>query len=193
MRLAFSLLLGLALASCGSEEDEVPAFAVGGTVAGMTGRGLVLFMKGEYLDVPSDGEFVFETRIEDGDTYSVAVAEQPTAPRQVCTLANARGTVDGADVNDVAVTCIDAIYAIGGTVSGLEGDGLLLQNNGREVLAVDANGPFTFAIPVEDGSAYDVRVFAQPSDPDQTCAVSRGTGRVVRADVSNVAVDCTTP
>src|SRR5215831_20631647 len=36
-------------------------------------------------------------------------------------------------------------YTIGGTVTGLSGTGLVLQDNGGDNLAVSASGPFTFA------------------------------------------------
>src|SRR5689334_17280729 len=58
-----------------------------------------------------------------------------------------------------------ASYTVGGTVSGLTGSGLVLQNGGGDNLAVAQNGPFTFATALADGMAYDVSVLAQPSAP----------------------------
>ena len=43
-----------------------------------------------------------------------------------------------------AVTCANNGYTVGGTVSGLSGGGLVLQNNGGDDIAVSANGTFTF-------------------------------------------------
>ena len=84
-----------------------------------------------------------------------------------------------------------ATFTIGGTVSGLSGTGLVLQDNGGDSLAVSANGPFTFATALASGSAYSVTVSAQPSSPAQTCAVTNGSGTAV-ANVTNVQVACTT-
>lgn len=81
-------------------------------------------------------------------------------------------------------------YSIGGTVSGLSGSGLVLQDNGGDNLAVSANGTFTFATKVNSGAAYAVTVLTQPSNPAQTCAVTNGSG-TASADVTNVAVACT--
>lgn len=81
-------------------------------------------------------------------------------------------------------------YSIGGSVSGLSGTGLVLQDNGGDNLAVTASGPFTFATKINSGSAYSVTVMTQPSNPAQTCTVANGTG-TASADVTSVAVSCT--
>ena len=81
----------------------------------------------------------------------------------------------------------DKKYAIGGTVSGLNGT-LVLQNNGTESLGITANGAFTFKNKVKSGGAYAVTITTQPAG--QTCAVASGSG-TASADVTNVAVTCT--
>ena len=78
-------------------------------------------------------------------------------------------------------------YTVGGSVSGLTGTGLVLQNNGGDNRAVTANGAFTFATSVGAGSPYNVTVFTQPTG--QTCTVQNGSG-TAQANVSNVAVSC---
>ena len=78
-------------------------------------------------------------------------------------------------------------YAIGGTVSGLTGAGLVLQNNSAGNLAVAANGAFSFANSVGAGASYAVTVLTQPAG--QTCAVQNGSG-TANAAVSNVLVSC---
>lgn len=79
-------------------------------------------------------------------------------------------------------------FTIGGTVSGLSGTGLVLQNNGGDNLAVAANATsFNFAAAVANGTAYSVGVLTQPTG--QTCSVQNGSG-TASANVSNVAVAC---
>jgi Galactose oxidase, central domain/Kelch motif len=80
---------------------------------------------------------------------------------------------------------------IGGTVTGLTGSGLVLQDNGGDNLSVTASGSFTFKTALKSGSAYAVTVLTQPSSPSQNCAVTGGTGTAT-ANVTNVAVACTT-
>ncbi len=92
----------------------------------------------------------------------------------------------------LAGTGTAAYYTIGGTVSGLSGTGLVLQDNGDDNLPISANGPFTFAKPVAGGSTYNVTVLTQPSNPTQNCVVTNGSGTAY-ANVTNVQVACTTP
>lgn len=79
-------------------------------------------------------------------------------------------------------------YTVGGSVTGLSGTGLVLQDNGGDNLAVSASGPFTFATKLNSGASYNVTVGTQPSG--QTCTVASGTG-TISANVTNVAVSCT--
>jgi len=81
-------------------------------------------------------------------------------------------------------------HTVGGTVSGLTGT-LTLQNNGGDDLDVSADGSFTFATALSDGSAYAVTILAQPAG--QTCEVTNGSGTISGADVTTVVVDCMTP
>ena len=83
-------------------------------------------------------------------------------------------------------------FSIGGTVTGLEGSGLVLQNSGGDDLAIVANGDFTFTTPLDDGSPYAVTVQSDPSNPDQSCDVTSGTGTVSGNDVTDVSVVCST-
>jgi ELWxxDGT repeat protein len=82
-------------------------------------------------------------------------------------------------------------FTVGGTVSGLTGTGLALQNNGIDTQAVAADGAFTFATPVASGSAFSVTIQTQPSGTlAQTCAVTSGSGFISDANIANVAVIC---
>jgi hypothetical protein len=81
-------------------------------------------------------------------------------------------------------------YTIGGTVSGLSGSGLILQNNVGNDLAISGPGAFTFTNDLGSGAAYSVTVATQPSEPAQNCVVTHGSGTVGNANVTNVAIDC---
>ena len=83
--------------------------------------------------------------------------------------------------------------AIGGTVSGLTGSGLVLKNNGGDSLSVGANGAFRFATSLSTGSAYSVSVASQPRTPMQLCAVTAGSGTAGSTDVSSISVTCAAP
>ena len=79
---------------------------------------------------------------------------------------------------------------IGGSVTGLEGSGLVLQNNGSDDLTITDNGDFTFDTPLTPGNSYNVTVFTNPTNPAQTCSVENGSGQVPTEDVTDVAVSC---
>lgn len=79
---------------------------------------------------------------------------------------------------------------LGGTVSGLTGTGLVLQNNGANNVTVPPNSTsFSFPRSMAIGSTYSVSVLTQPTSPLQSCAVSNGSGTVGTAP-SNIAVVC---
>lgn len=80
-------------------------------------------------------------------------------------------------------------YSVGGTVSGLTGSGLVLQNNGTDDLSISSDGEFTFPTTLADGETYNVTVLSPPSG--QAVSVTNGTGTITGADVTNVTVICT--
>ena len=70
-----------------------------------------------------------------GTPTSCRSRTQPSNPSQTCTVANATGIVVRRQVTNVAVTCVTNVFAIGGTVAGLDGSGLVLQQERRRRLA----------------------------------------------------------
>jgi hypothetical protein len=73
-----------------------------------------------------------------------------------------------------AKTTPPTTYTISGAVTGLVGTGLVLQDNGGNNLPVNGNGSFLFSTVFAIGSAYNVTVLTQPSNPTQSCAVQNG-------------------
>jgi len=78
-------------------------------------------------------------------------------------------------------------YTVGVDVSGFTGT-VVLQNNSVDDLSITADGTFTFATELADGSTYAVTVSTQPDG--QTCSVTSGSGTISGADVTSVTVDC---
>jgi N-acetylneuraminic acid mutarotase len=167
-------------------------YTIGGAVSGLAGSGLTLLDNGgNTMPINANGSFTFTTPVASGAAYAVTVGAQPSSPAQNCIVSNGSGTAT-ANVTGVQVTCSTVAYTIGGTVSGLTGSGLVLQDNGGDNLAVTANGAFTFATKIPSGSAYSVTVHVQPSSPSETCVVTSGSGTVATSNVTNVALACTT-
>ncbi len=80
-------------------------------------------------------------------------------------------------------------YTVGGTVSGLNDSGLVVQNNGGDGLRLaSTDTTFTFTTRLTAGTSYAVTIAAQPAS--QTCAIStNGSGTVGSSNVA-VAVAC---
>jgi hypothetical protein len=168
-------------------------FTVGGSVTGLVGTGLVLVLNGgNPRSIASNGSFAFEPPLPSNSQYRVEVATQPANPAQVCTVASGNGTIGGANVNSVRVTCASSTFSVGGTVTGVMGHGLVLQNNGSDNLPVTGDGGFQFTTELASGADYNVTVLASPTDPNQACTVTNARGRIGSADVSNIVVSCST-
>jgi hypothetical protein len=98
------------------------------------------------------------------------------------------GGCGGGGGNDAAAPS----YTIGGTVTGLAGQGLVLRNSNGDNLPVSTSGYFTFPVALSSGDSYAVIVATQPSMPTQTCAVIDGSGVAGTADIGDVSVVCAT-
>ena len=169
-------------------------FTVGGSVSGLTGSGLVLQNNGgDNLTIATSGNFTFATALASGAAFNVTVKTQPLSPTQTCVVTNPTGTLGSANITNVVVTCTTNTYSIGGSVIGLTGAGLVLQDNAGNDLAVAAgSSTFTFSTPIASGANYQVTLKTQPTVPTQSCAVTAATGKVVSSNITNVVVTCTT-
>ena len=169
-------------------------FTIGGTVIGLaTNDSVVLQDNGsDDLAVSTDGPFTFATPVASGASFAVTVLAEPGAPVQTCTVSGGTGTIGGGNVTSVTLNCTTNKYTVGGTVSGLAGSGLVLQDNGADSLTITGNGTFSFATPIAGNATYDVTILTQPTSPSQTCVVTNGSGTVGAANVTTVTVTCTT-
>ena len=89
-------------------------------------------------------------------------------------------------------------YKVGGTVSGLIGQGLTIEllnpatpahhTTILEQIDIVANGAFVFRIPPSQG--YGVAIVHQPHAPMQRCLVRSGRSVIGATDVSKVDIVC---
>ena len=110
-----------------------------------------------------------------------------------CSVSAVTGQGIGPASNTVSANFKVDPFTIGGHVSGLSGTGLVLRNNLDDDLEISADGSFTFAAALYDGSTYSVTVLTQPTGSDQTCSISNSKGTVSGADVVDVTVTCFKP
>ncbi|BEU45231.1 hypothetical protein MAFF211519_05560 [Ralstonia pseudosolanacearum] len=82
-------------------------------------------------------------------------------------------------------------YSVGGTVAGL-GSGLSVKllNNGGDAVTVTANGNFQFPTALASGAQYAATVGTRPSG--QQCTIGNDSGTMGSANVTNIAVTCST-
>jgi 6-phosphogluconolactonase len=108
---------------------------------------------------------------------------------------SACGGEDSGSVAPVApvIPGTPAKYTVGGTVTGLAGPGLVLENyvgNPVDDLAISASGSFTFGVQLLSGAEYGIDVKTQSLTPPQYCQVANDLGTVGTANVTNVQVTC---
>ena len=92
------------------------SYTVGGTVSGLVGSVVLRENNsGNNLTVTKNGTYTFTVQVVSGSAYNITVLTQPTG--QTCTVSGGSGTISG-NVTNVAVSCTNNSYTVGGTVSG---------------------------------------------------------------------------
>lgn len=161
---------------------------IAGTITGLTTNGLVLRNNGaDDLTIAANATtFQFAAPIAAGGGYSISAFTQPTG--LTCTVNDGVGSNVSANINTVDIMCSAITFTVGGTIAGLTGSGLVLQNNNGDDLTVATNATtFEFATPVAYGSNYAVAVSTQPTG--QFCSITDAAGTAT-AQVGNVALAC---
>ena len=116
----------LILSACGGSSDNVNFtgdYTVGGTVTGANSAILVINDTGGNPDsVSTDASFSFSGQPQSGAcykagcTYAVEIVNQPID--QVCSIANAAGTIGSSSVTDIAITCTSSPESIAYSFTG---------------------------------------------------------------------------
>jgi len=104
-------------ASATPQAVQPTTFTVGGTVSGLTGTVTLQNNGADSLAVSANSSFTFATAVINGSTYAVTVSAQPAG--QTCGVTNGSGTISGADVSNVSVSCVDDVPASGASLTSL--------------------------------------------------------------------------
>ncbi len=160
---------------------ETKKFSIGGNLVGLVGSGIWVLVQPPQSTqalsgvlLTSNGAFKFPEALADGSTYTIQLGAQPVTPFQTCSVANGTGTVNGGDITNISVTCTTTTYALGGTVTGLHGQGLVLRNNGGNDIAIDHDGAFTFPNRIDSVTPIEVTVAVSPTNLTQTRHIING-------------------
>ena len=90
------------------------SYTIGGTVSGLVSGNTVILQNngGDDLPVNANGGFTFDKALFDNADYEVTVSVQPSSPDQSCVVSSGSGTVTGADVSDISITCtVNQLFA----------------------------------------------------------------------------------
>lgn len=181
-------VLAATLAACGGKAS----FVVGGRIDGLSNQGLVLQLDGgNDLPVASGAtSFSFPNSISYGTEYKVTIKTQPE--HMTCSVANPTGSAGHTTSINVVIGCQQNSYTLGGSVSNLNADGLVIVNGGNGTLSVVKGATsFTMGGTIPVGTAYGLSVYNHPTG--QTCTITNGSGVMGDANRNNVQVNCTTP
>jgi 6-phosphogluconolactonase (cycloisomerase 2 family) len=164
-------------------------YTIGGSVTGLSASGLVLANGTDTYAVPAGASsYTLPTLVAPTSTYTVAVQAEPAGLN--CSVVNGGPTTMPAQaVSNANVSCTAQPFVLGGTITGLNGSGLVLTN-GTETLSVPANAAnFHFATGVPFDAPYAVGI--QTMATGLTCSVSNGSAAHMPAsNVSSVVVTC---
>jgi 6-phosphogluconolactonase (cycloisomerase 2 family) len=212
---AVALLSVGACSGSGGGATASAAYGIGGTVTGLeAGQSIVLQNNGrDDLRTSRNGSFQLVTPVSVGSAYAVTV--MPPLGTS-CTVTGGSGTAR-ANVTGVAVACVTPPafvgYSVGGVVSGLVGQGLVLELYGLNYtrpqvlgqLSIIRNADFQFAATIGSSGPnpqvaddiypslfhYSVVVHQQPQSPPQNCvAGALFSDFTVIANVADVSVVC---
>lgn len=167
-------------------------FMVGGSITGLQGSLVLQNNLTDDLTITTAGDstFAFPTTVPSGTGYHVTVKTQPA--NLECAVANAQGTVTNAHITSVTVTCSRPLHTIGGTI--VHSCAQTIRNNATDILTFPqgfASEPFTFTIPIAEGSSYNVT--ADLSGCMSLCTVMNGAGIVGTTNITNVMISCLPP
>jgi hypothetical protein len=164
------------------------AYTIGGNVFGLSGSLSLFDNSTDQLTSVMNGQFVFLMPVQSGQQFDV------TSSSGSCPVFGGTGTVGNADVMTVVVNCsTTGPYAIGGTVSGLNGSVVLKNSSNGDMVTISSNGSYAFPMLVPSAGPYNVAVQTAPFYPpaSQTCSVSNSLGNA-NGNVQNINVTCTT-
>jgi hypothetical protein len=184
VRFVVAAAMTMGLAACGGKAQ----FEIQGTVNKLKYPGLVLASNGQTVSVPANATtFKFGSTIDYGTTYKVTIQTQPA--HQQCGVVNSTDTAGRMQSINVLVNCEMNSYAIGGAVSGLTVDGLVLINGSNDTVTLSKGSTsYAFLSGVEYGTTYGVTVLTQPAG--LRCRVANGAGVMAEAAVTNINVTC---
>lgn len=207
LRSSVALACVFGLASCGG--DDRGEIAVRVNISGVNTSGLTLKLNDNpEHQVSNSGTYFFPELLPVDGSYTVTHKGRPDNVAQDCVLANGTGKVSTIGPSDITLTCIISTYDLGGTISGLKGELILVNGSIQRTFTGNSAGTAfnftmtkteadgTFTGKVAQGAPYGVLVFKQPTG--QNCQFaqkadnsgSTGNGTMPAGPVSTIQITC---
>ena len=192
LRSSLALLCGAILSACGGSDGSLQ---IAGSINGYTKTGLQLINNGngETLDVPTGiVNFSFLRQVSVDDDFDVQISKQPA--NATCVASNNKGKANVYNAYSVVITCTNEPRTLGGIVTGLTADGLVLANGTDTVTVARGATSFVFPHSIGDGSSYGINVLTQPTGQVCTIPTATSTGILTGGNrLDAVTVSCVTP
>ncbi len=121
------------------------------------------------LELTENGVFTLLDGLSEPTDYSVSITNQPMAPRQLCTVANAAGTMDAGSVRNIQIACTNALKFTARVTDAPIAYASVSVTIGDRVFTTiaDANGVFTVNIPVFDADTAKMVIAEATGSADQ--------------------------
>lgn len=167
-------------------------YAIGGTITGLAGTvTLKNTVNNDTVMITSSmtATYAFGMLVPSAGAYNVVVQTQPAYPphNQSCTVSNGSGNAGG-NVQNINVNCTTNAFTVGGSVSGIQGGTVIIQNNltdNKSLTSSDTS--YTFGSSIFSGNPFGVTVYQKPAS--LSCSLSTPSSGTVGN--SNVTVNLT--
>ena len=192
-----ALACALALSACGGSDNGQLQLSL--ALSGVTRDGLKISNKGGAPIAVAPGSiYVFPDLVPVDSDYDITVVGQPanTDPDS-CKVTNGKGNTGVASPRFIRIDCVVTTYPLGGSVSGLTADGLVVNNGSHSVTIPKAATTFSMTAPttanpklgqVPEGVPYGLTVLQQPAG--LKCTIALASGTMPAAAVNNIAISC---
>jgi hypothetical protein len=215
LRTCVALACAIGVAGCGGGNDNVALQVqiTSGIMAGMTLQN----KDGAIQTVPAGTTlFTFPDLVSEDTSYDIQIRHQPS--NALCTMEGGSGKTGAYSPNNIIARCVIYTYDVGGTISNLTSDGLILSNGSVKkaisptstvlgnVRAFDLTTP---AVPattttpavaetgkVAEGFPYGVLIYQQPAqggcsiDINPATGASTGVGTMPNKAVDTIIIKC---
>lgn len=134
--------------------------------------------------------FSSSAALNPGDDYVVTIKTLP--PGRLCVLYGSVGIIKEGVAPIISMSCVsdtNVMQSIGGSVTNLTTDGLVINLDGRESLAISSGSTsYTFAELLPDYTSHTASIKSQPAG--QICSLSSTYTSVWGSSVSDLNVTC---